>query len=87
MQTTAIKITVPVYNLGYIIACAIRQGSKYLIEEQSKPEREDSAYVDSFTVIIFDKHLNLYPTSVEQDCHFKFEELVIYVENYDNDCE
>lgn len=87
MQTTAIKITVPVYNLGYVIACAIRQGSKYLIEEQSKPEREDSAYVHLFTIIVFDKWLDIYPTNVEQDDDFKIEKLAIYTENYDDEDE
>jgi hypothetical protein len=85
MQITAIKITVPVYSLGYVIACAIRQGSKYLIAEHSKPEREYSSYVHLLTVIVFDKWLDIYPTSVEQDDDFKIERLVIHEENWDDD--
>jgi hypothetical protein len=85
MQTTAIKITVPVYNLGYVIACAIKQGSKYFVAEHSKYVRDNHEDVHLFTVIVFDKWLDIYPTNVEQDDDFKIEKLVIHEENWDDD--
>ena len=74
-KTLAVIITVPFYNLGDVIACAIKGKMPYAVRLLRANNGSDYENPAIYEVLILGDGLCIYPTAVEQDKHYNYQEL------------
>jgi hypothetical protein len=74
-KTLAVIITVPFYDLGAVVSSAIENKMPYVVRLSQANNGTDYENPAIYEVFILGGGLYIYPTAVEQDKHYKYQEL------------